>query len=504
MSVNPLSSATGRTLNVLITIASSCGFLLFGYDNGVFSGLIVNPWFLKTFHHPTGGLLGTVSAMYNIGGAVGGIIAFFIGDGLGRKRTILTGIAICSVGAIIFSAATNIGELVSGRIICGIGVGIMTSTVGLWQAETVPSRSRGRYLAAQLLFGAATGLFFAQWINYGFQAQTGRVAYTFPVAFQFVFLVVSGSSIIFLPESPRWLVKKGRNDEALEILSRLQTAAGVEQRLAEIIEADALEKRVEGSQYAQLISRGPTQNLRRVCLACGVMSMHQLAGINSVTYYLPTLLVKFIGASHATSLWVAGMSSVTSIIFASVPVATIDSFGRRPFLWGGAVFQAIVFSIIAALLATAPAHGGHSYGVAAVVMIFLFFGGNAMTWLGASWAYPAEILPLQIREKGLALGNICYWMFQFMIVEITPVALDNIYYKFYVILAVFNVCIALIVFFFYPETKRKSLEELDFYFVQQYGGSNDVAGMEQRGHKNGAGGPQPKNMHIEHLAGKEA
>lgn len=415
MGLNPFSSVTGKALKILITIASSCGFLLFGYDNGIFSGLIVSPWFLKTFNHPIGDLLGTVSAMYNIGGAVGGIIAFFIGDRLGRRRTILTGIAICSVGAIIFSTATNIGELVSGRIICGVGVGIMTSTVGLWQAETVPGRSRGRYLAFQLLGGSATGLLLAQWINYGFHSETGRAAFTFPVAFQFVFLIISGTLVVSLPESPRWLVKKERTDEALEILSRLQTGVGVEQRLAEIMEADALEKRVKGSQYKQLIARGPTQNLRRVCLACGTMIMHQLSGINSVTYYLPTLLVKFIGASHATSLWVAGMSSVASIICATVPVITIDHFGRRPFLWGGAVFQAVVFIIIAVLLATAPAHGGHSHGVAAVVMIFLFFGGNAMTWLGASWAYPAEILPLQIREKGLALGNICYWLFQFMV-----------------------------------------------------------------------------------------
>lgn len=283
MAPNPLSSVTGRSLNILITIASTCGFLLFGYDNGVFSGIIVNPWFLKTFHHPTGGLLGTVSAMYNIGGLIGSVIAFFIGNPLGRRRTILTGIAVTTIGAIPFCTATNIGTLLAGRIICGIGVGVMTSTVGLWQAETTPSRSRGRYLVFQLLGGAGFGLFMAQWINYGFHSSTGRVAFVFPVAFQLVFLAISGVLVTLLPESPRWLVKKDRTDEALVILIRLEGLDGAQERLARIMEADALEKSVEGSQLSQLFKNGPTQNFRRLCLACGVMIMHQLGGINSVT-----------------------------------------------------------------------------------------------------------------------------------------------------------------------------------------------------------------------------
>lgn len=135
---------TGRPVVVLITVASSCGFLLFGYDNGVFSGLIVSPWFLKTFHHPMSSLLGTYSAMYNIGGFIGSLIAFFVSDELGRRRTVLSGIVVCTVGAIIQCSATNLGELVSGRIISGVGVGTMTSTVGLWQAETCPAKTRGR------------------------------------------------------------------------------------------------------------------------------------------------------------------------------------------------------------------------------------------------------------------------------------------------------------------------------------------------------------------------
>lgn len=465
---------------MLITIASSCGFLLFGYDNGVFSGVIVLPWFLATFNHPNSKLLGTISAMYNVGGFLGGLLAFLFGSKLGRRRTILSGLSVTAVGAIIQCAAIKLGELIAGRLLCGVGVGMLTSTVGLWQAEAVQSRSRGMYLTLQVLGGAAGGVFLAQWINYGFHNQHGRVAFAFPLAFQLVFITISAVLVSVLPESPRWLVKQGRREEARAILARLDCGDGnnsemVEMRLAQIEEAVELEAGAGGeSQLKQLVSSGPTQNLRRLCLACGTMIMHQLNGVNTVTYYMPTLLMTFAHASHDTSLWVTGLTSISSMCFALIPVLTIDRFGRRPFLWGGAVIQSLVWIIIAVLLATGPPPTdgrSHAFGVATVAMIFLYYCLNAATWLGPSWAYPAEILPLQVREKGLALGNVCYWLFQFMMVEITPIALGNIGYKFYIILAVFNAVDAFIVYFCFPETKGLTLEEIDFQFAERYGGA---------------------------------
>ena len=464
-------SLSGSQLRALITIASSGGFMLFAYDNGVFAGLLVLPWFLKTFNNPNPKLLGTINATYNLGGFVGGILAFFLGSKLGRRRTILSGMLICAIGAIIQCSAIKLGALVTGRLICGIGVGTLTSTVGLWQAEVSPQQRRGMFLVLQVFGGGCLGLVLAQWINYGFHNNTGRVAFVFPLAFQLLFVVMSASLVIILPESPRWLMKQGRKQECRAILARLDLGDGetVDARMAEIEGALQMDMSgAGGGQYKELISNGPTRNLHRLCLAIGTMVFHQLNGINTVTYYMPTLLIKFAGVSHETALWVTGLTSIITLVTTSIPAFTIDRIGRRALLWGGAAAQAVEFIILAVLLATKPSAAdanAHAFGIGTVAMIFLVFCTNSATWYCVSWAYPAEILPLQIREMGLALGNICYWLFQFMMVEITPIALQNISYKFYVILAIFNVAIALIIYFLWTETKGLSLEEIDFKFA---------------------------------------
>ena len=149
---------------------------------------------------------------------------YSFGHRLGRRRAILTGICITSVGAIAFASATNIAQLIAGRIVCGIGVGMMSSTVGLWQAETAPANSRGRYLVAQLICGAGLGLFLAQWINFGFNGSTGRIAFVFPVALQLIWLAIAAVLVLGLPESPRWQVVYPRccMEHCLIILPKLQ------------------------------------------------------------------------------------------------------------------------------------------------------------------------------------------------------------------------------------------------------------------------------------------
>ncbi|KAF2457659.1 general substrate transporter [Lineolata rhizophorae] len=488
---NPLFSKRGKTIQAFLTIACSSGFLLFGYDQGVFSGVIVTPYFLDTFNNPDANLLGIVNAIYDIGGAAGAIFCFFFGNVFGRKRMLIIGCVVAIVGAILQGTAKTVAQLLVGRIVGGIGVGQLTSTIGLWQAETSQAHNRGALMSIELVL-CATGLLLAQWINYGFGGDDGAGAYQFPILFQLVFLAFTILLVPMLPESPRWLCARGKLDKAALSLVRLGSedddvdSPHIQETLMAMEEVARLEE-LDGIEWLKsLFQSGPTQNGKRVLMACLINTFQQLSGVNSVTYYVPTLLITFIGTSRSDSLWIAGLTSIISLSFAVLPVFFIDRIGRIPTLTAGAVGQGVCFFVVAGLFANLPEEGtaaARSFGIAIVSFIYIFFAIFSATWLGPSWMYGPEILPLKGRATGMGAAVVCYWMFNFLIVMITPPALENIGWRYYVILGVFNVCFVPVLLLFFVETKGRSLEDLDMYFASRYHGGAELRAAEEAVHR---------------------
>ena len=338
---------------------------------------------------------------------MGGAITFFIGHLLGRKRTLLAGTIICIIGAILQTVATSLGPLMAGRIVSGTGVGLLTSTIGVWQAETSPPKTRGRFLSLELL-ATTLGIFLAQWINYGFSSNTGRIAFLFPCAFQLVFIVFSGVLIVMLPESPHWLAKQGRREEMYQVLCQLRGKGAtiedpiVEERIRQMDIALSLENLDNKSQLRELFTNGPTQTRRRVLLACMIMAFHQLTGANCIAYFLPTMILQYLKSTRATALWVTGLTSVIALPLCFISILYIDKIGRRIFLIVGSAGQTVCFVVVTALLATAPAGGSAAYGAAVVFFIFLFNAFFYSCWISCTWVIPVSYLsPRESNESSL-------------------------------------------------------------------------------------------------------
>ncbi|OOF92995.1 hypothetical protein ASPCADRAFT_517225 [Aspergillus carbonarius ITEM 5010] len=209
---SPFLGFTGGWLTFWLTVACATDMSLFGYDQGVFGGVVVSEDFLKVhdLEGPTKTTtLSTVTAIYDIGCFVGAVMAFTIGERLGRKSAILLGTTIMAVGTLIQTTSYSLPQIIIGRIILGI------------QTETASPQWRGKLVILEMMTNIA-GYALVNWINYGLSFRGGPIAWRFPIAFQFVFIFTLWGTVPWLPESPRWLMAHQREAEAIEVLSCLE------------------------------------------------------------------------------------------------------------------------------------------------------------------------------------------------------------------------------------------------------------------------------------------
>ena len=288
---------SGRKLGLAVSTVATCGFLLFGYDQGVMSGIISAPAFNEAFpdtkDNPT--WQGFVTSIYEIGCLLGAIFQLMFGDKTGRRRAIAMGGLVMILGVIIQVSAIPGKEaeaqFIIGRVITGIGNGINTSTIPTYQAEC--SRSTNRGLLICIEGGViAFGTLIAYWIDYGCSYGPKDLVWRFPIAFQCVFGFVIIFGMIWLPESPRWLLTKERHEEAMTVLAALRG----EHREAEDVKMQANiindSIRASGSEggntpYSALFTGGKTQHFRRMMLGVSSQFMQQIGGCNAGESSLP-------------------------------------------------------------------------------------------------------------------------------------------------------------------------------------------------------------------------
>lgn len=472
----------GPFLLSVITACCASGFLLVGYDNGVFGGLVEAPSFKKTFDNPSADTVGNIVSLYEIGCFFGALSTFIMGEKLGRRMTIIFGAQWMIAGAIIQSAAESVGILIFGRLVCGVGMGIINATVPILQAETSPAISRGKLVAIDLTV-LNCGIVISYWIDYAFNFASpslkgNSICWRLPIALQCVFIIFIIVCALIIPDTPRWLIKKGRKDEAKEVIARLLNAASitepkVENQFIEINDALEHEQReadcVHG--WRALIAPGggwsddSLQTRKRWMLACFIQAAQQLGGINALIYYSSTLFKKSIGLSDKDSALLAGGLNMCLILGSTISIFLIDVIGRKMLLLPCIAGMSAVMVVQTGLVyKTQQPNSNPVYGRAASSMLFIFELFFSIGFQATVWLIPSEILPLRIRTQGSALSTASNWIMNFAVVKFTPSAIENIKYRVYIIFAVLNALWLPIIAFYLPETARKSLEEMDQVF----------------------------------------
>ncbi|POS78182.1 hypothetical protein DHEL01_v203424 [Diaporthe helianthi] len=461
----------GRRLILTVSALTSLGFMLVGYDNGLMGGLVNTPSFNKTFDSPDSTMTGLIVAIYEIGCFLGSVATAFVGESLGRRKTVGIGCAIMVVGAVLQAASYGRAQMIVSRVVSGVGMGMINSTVPVIQAEFSPKSSRGIYVCAQLST-LNFGIFLVYWIDYAFSSHTSSYAWRIPVILQCVCIIPMFFILLIIPETPRWLAAHDKPEECYAVLKRIHGGEdGDEQEIQRlhgvILETVAYETSIGSGSWKDVLKEDNIKSRRRLLIACGIQAFQQLGGINAIIYYSGTLFHKSVGFSTRMSALMSGFLQTWFFIASFIPWFLIDRVGRRPLLLSMISLMAAVMVVQSALIyqvenATVVAHAA---GIGAAAMLFVFQGAFTIGFQATVWVYPSEILPLRLRQRGSSISTASNWIFNYMIVQITPIAITNIGWRTYIIFATLNASFVPVIYFFFPETKGLELEDMDRIFA---------------------------------------
>jgi sugar porter (SP) family MFS transporter len=380
-------------------------------------------------------------------GAFGALACTFLGDKYGRRLTLWVACLFNALGAILMCSAFSFGQFIVSRIVLGFGTGGVIATTSVWQSELSKASSRGSHVSAFGIF-CGIGLVLALWIDFGCSYASSSFSWRFPLAFPIFFSAIAMPTIFTLPESPRWLMKVGRNIEAAEILELLhEDPETVEKELRDIRVSLDLSG---NSSLKSLLEMGTQRVFHRVLIGCTAQMMLQLTGVNSITYYASSLFEVQLGFTAKTAEVLAAASQFSIILGSTICSFTVDRFGRRSLM----MFSASSMSICFACLAGLVSHPSDKAGLkAAVFFVFLYYVCYTLGWLGIPFLYASEIAPARQRAQICGISTAVSWLFNFLVAEVTPVAFTDIGWKYFIVYCALNAAWVPTIYFFFPETK---------------------------------------------------
>ncbi|MEV7046376.1 sugar porter family MFS transporter [Amycolatopsis sp. NPDC051061] len=435
------------------------GGILFGYDLGVISGVlpfIGKAWSLTAWDK------GVITASLSVGAIVGALFSSRINEALGRRRTIMVAAAIVIVGTLAASFSPTFALLVISRLVIGLGIGLSSSTVPTYLSELAPARLRGAMGALNQIF-IVLGILIAFLVSYWLGPIS---AWRWMFAGAIVPAVILLGGLAFLPETPRWLLKNGQEAEARRVLESAHgNTVNLDEEIAtirEVIQMDTESK----PRFRDLFS-GFVRPMMIVAVLLAVGQ--QFSGVNAINAYFPTMLIG-LGFATQAALLSGVLLGVTKFLFTAWVVFVVDRWGRKPLLLVGNVIM--VITLVAAGLVVLNVHDTGTRGILMLVMMVLYLVGYELGWGAVVWVMMAEVFPLKYRATGMGLSSVILWAATGIVSAVFPLisavgslGIGGSMFLF----AGINVVLFVLTKWLVPETKGRSLEQIELDLRERQG-----------------------------------
>ncbi|KAF9893357.1 Plasma membrane low glucose sensor [Aspergillus nanangensis] len=468
----PEETAGSATPAILIGLFVSFGGVLFGYDTGTINGILAMKYWRKLFstgyinpedNYPdvTSSQSSMIVSLLSAGTFFGALTAAPVADYFGRRIAMIINTMVFCFGVILQTVSTSIPLFVAGRFFAGYGVGLLSATIPLYQSETAPKWIRGTIVGAYQL-AITIGLLVAAVVNNATKDRMDTGSYRIPVAVQFGWAIVLVAGMLVLPETPRFLIKKGRHEAASKALARLRrldiNSPAIVSELAEIQANHEYEMSVGSASYFEIM-RGTLG--KRLATGCTVQMLQQLAGVNFIFYYGTTF---FEHSGIKNGFLITLITNIVNVVSTFPGLYMVEKWGRRPLLLFGAVGMCVSQLVVAIVGTVAASDVANNVLIAFVCLDIFFF---ASSWGPVAWVVTGELFPLKARAKCLSLTTATNWLFNWALAYATPYMVNagpgnaNLQSKVFFIWGGFCFLAAIFVYTCIYETKGLSLEQVD-------------------------------------------
>ncbi|KAI0173580.1 hexose transporter [Hypoxylon sp. FL1284] len=461
---------------IMVGLFVATGGLLFGYDTGTINGILAMGSFKSQFNRGYRAEDGSpalspadisiIVAILSAGTVAGAIFAAPAGDWIGRRISIIASVCVFCFGVIFQVCADAIPMLLAGRFFAGVGVGAISVLVPIYQSEMAPKWIRGTLVCAYQL-SITIGLLAASIVNLITQSLNGPPAYRIPMGLQLTWACVLCLGLLILPETPRFLIKKGDKHSASLALSRLRrldiTHPALIEELAEIEANHEYELALGTASYRDLFFGTPHLG-RRTLTGCGLQMLQQLTGINFIMYYGTTF---FTSAGVSDPFLISLVMNVINVVSTVPGLFVVETWGRRKLLMVGALGMACCQLVIAIFSTIANESQSSLMAKLLIVFVSLFIFFYAASWGPVTWVVTSEIYPLKIRAKSMSLSTASNWLLNFGIAYGTPFMVEEgtgyaaLGAKVFYVWGAFCILAAIFVYGMIYETSKISLEQID-------------------------------------------